>query len=303
MALRLPPLATLRIFEAAARLQSFKLAANEIGLTPSAVSHGIDTLEKWLEVRLFDRAGRAVSLTDVGRQYLPYVAEGLSMIGVGTERVAAGPHRRRVSVSVAPTFAMEWLIPRLARFNARHPEIAVSIDTSHRQALFPLDGVDLAIRMGKAPWPNTTSHLLMRESLVPVGSKGYVAAHGGVDSIAWDKINLIHVSSVEFDWSSWFSGAGMTSPDVAGHLHFDAVHLALDAAAQGLGLAIGRLPLLAPHLESGRLIKAMKQVLPIETGYWLAAPAGEETRREIRAFQRWVLAEFRDEGAGSQAVA
>ncbi|MCA0399637.1 MAG: LysR family transcriptional regulator [Proteobacteria bacterium] len=302
MALRLPPLATLRIFEAAARLQSFKLAASEIGLTPSAVSHGIDTLEKWLEVRLFDRAGRTVTLTEIGRQYLPYVAEGLSMIGVGTERVASGPHRKRVSVSVAPTFAMEWLVPRLARFNALHPDIAVLIDTSHRQALFPLDGVDLAIRMGKGPWPNTNSQLLMRESLVPVASPAYLAGLGGASGLDWAKAKFIHVSSVENDWSSWFSGVGLEAPDGASHLHFDTVHLALDAAAEGLGIAIGRLPLLDKHLHSGRLVRASDRVLPIETGYWLAAPPGDETRREIRAFQRWVLSEISGETRRSQAA-
>lgn len=292
MPLRLPPLATLRIFEAAARLKSFKLAAAELGLTPSAVSHGMDTLEKWLETRLFERSGRAIDLTPVGRQYLPYVAEGLSMIGVGTERITSGPDRRRVAVSVAPTFAAEWLVPRLARFTARYPEISVSIDTSHRQALFPLDGVDLAIRMGKGPWPGTTSHLLLREVLYPVGAPDYVKSLGLPDgSLDWTKATLLHVSSVEHDWPTWLAGACMECSQPRGHLYFDTVHLAVSAAAQGLGLAIGRDPLVSATLATGRLVKAVPCAVDIETGYWLASPAGEETRREIRAFQRWVLAE------------
>ncbi len=296
MPLRLPPLATLRIFEAAARLKSFKLAAAELGLTPSAVSHGMDTLEKWLETRLFERSGRAIALTPVGRQYLPYVAEGLSMIGVGTERVTSGPDRRRVAVSVAPTFAAEWLVPRLGRFTARYPEISISIDTSHRQALFPLDGVDLAIRMGKGPWPGTSSHLLLREALYPVGTTDYLAglrqpAGGPESGLDWSRATLLHVSSVEHDWPTWFTGASMEMPQARGHLYFDTVHLAVSAAMQGLGLAIGRDPLVTSSMSCGRLIKAMPHAVEIETGYWLTSPAGEETRREIRAFQRWVLAE------------
>ncbi len=298
MPLRLPPLATLRIFEAAARQKSFKLAAAELGLTPSAVSHGMDTLEKWLEARLFERHARAIALTPVGRQYLPYVAEGLSMIGVGTERITAGPDRRRVAVSVAPTFAAEWLVPRLGRFMARYPDISVAIDTSHRQALFPLDGVDLAIRMGKGPWPGTTSHLLMREALYPVGTAEYVAAlrlaDGGID---WARVTLLHVSSVEHDWPTWFAASGVEMPQGGGHLYFDTVHLAVSAAAQGLGLAIGRNPLVEAAMGCGRLVRAMPQAIEIETGYWLTSPAGEETRREIRAFQRWVLSEAGIESA------
>lgn len=292
MPLRLPPLATLRIFEAAARLKSFKSAAAELGLTPSAVSHGIDTLEKWLETRLFERSGRAIDLTPIGRQYLPYVAEGLSMIGVGTERITSGPDRRRVAVSVAPTFAAEWLLPRLGRFTSRYPDISVSIDTSHRQALFPLDGVDLAIRMGKGPWPGTTSHLLLREVLYPVGAPEYVASLRQPDgSLDWSRAMLLHVSSVEHDWPTWLAGACMAVTEPSGHLYFDTVHLAVGAAAQGIGLAIGRFPLVSAMLASGRLVQAVECAVDIETGYWLAAPAGEETRREIRAFQRWVLAE------------
>lgn len=295
MALRLPPLATLRSFEAAARLNSFKLAASELGLTPSAVSHGIDTLEKWLEARLFERGTRKVTLTPVGRQFLPYVSEGLSMIAVGTQRVTAGPDSRRVRVSVAPTFASQWLLPRLSRFARRHPKVTVMIDTSHRQALFPLDGVDLAIRMGKGAWPGTTSHLLLRETLLPVGAPDYIKGLKAGRGLDWSKATLLHVDGIEHDWESWFAAAGIRSPQPAAHIHFDTVHMALDAAARGLGLAMGREPLVAAYLADGRLTKTVARQVPIETGYWLTSPAGKETRRDVEAFRRWLLAEARGE--------
>ncbi len=290
MALRLPPLATLRIFEAAARLSSFKNAANELGVTPSAVSHGIDALEKWFGVRLFERGTRKVTLTPHGRQLLPYVAEGLSMVAVGAERLLTS-ESRRVRVSVAPTFAANWLVPRLARFRARNPGVVISIDTSHRQVLFPLDGVDLAIRMGKAAWPGTTSQLLMRETLVPVGAPAYVKERRRGRRLDWSKVTLLHLTSVEHDWNSWFTGAEVEWPAALPGLEFDTVHLAIDAAAAWLGLAMGRLPLIAPQLASGRVVAALDAPVKIDTGYWLTAPEGRETRRDVRAFRRWLLAE------------
>lgn len=296
MPMRLPPLATLRIFETAARLRSFKSAAAELGLTPSAVSHGIDTLEKWLEVRLFERGQRAVALTAAGQQYLPYISEGLSMIAVGTQRVSSGPDVRRVAVSVAPSFAECWLVPRLAGFRSQHPEISVVIDTSHRQALFPLDGVDLAIRRGKGPWPGTQSELLFYETIVPVGSVQTLERlrrrNGKID---WGRATLLTVTSVEQDWPTWFAGKGIEAPRVASSIEFDVINLALDAAAAGLGLALGRAPLLARYPKAARLLPIEGPPLSIETAYWLTAPGGQEPRREIRAFQRWLLREVRKE--------
>ncbi|SEC89273.1 DNA-binding transcriptional regulator, LysR family [Rhizobiales bacterium GAS191] len=297
MALRLPPLTTLRIFEAAARLQSFKLAAGELGLTPSAISHGVVTLETWLATELFRRGGRQITLTQTGQQFIPYVSEGLSMIAVGAQRISAGLAEHRVSISVAPTFAARWLLPRLKRFRELHPQISVAVDTSHRQALFPLDGVDLAIRMGKGPWPGTRSELLMRERLVPIAAPEYLRAlkrRGG--SIDWARATLLRISSVEHDWETWLTAAGVAPPETIASLSFDTVQLAVDAAAEGLGIAIGREPLIAGEIASRRVVPASDLAVEIDTGYWLTGAAGEETRREIRALHRWILSEARGEG-------
>ena len=294
MALRLPPLATLRIFEAAARLSSFKLAANELGLTPSAISHGIVTLERWLGNALFQRGGRLVSLTPAGQQFLPYVSEGLSLIAVGAQRISSNPTGQRVSISVAPTFAERWLLPRLKRFRELNPRISIAIDTSHRQALFPLDGVDLAIRMGKGPWPGTRSELLMRERLLPVAASDYLQSlrrrGSGID---WARATLLRVSSVEHDWASWFAGAGVAAPDESASLSFDTIQLALNAAAEGLGIAIGREPLVLGEIARRNIVPASDISVEINTGYWLTGAAGDETRREVLALHRFILAEAR----------
>ncbi|MGF6505974.1 DNA-binding transcriptional LysR family regulator [Paraburkholderia sp. 32] len=151
MPLRLPPLPALRCFEAAGRHQSFKLAAAELNVTPSAISHGIVGLEGALGVELFVREPRGISLTAIGADYLSYVSEAFSLIAIGTQRLPNHRADRPVALSCAPTFASRWLLPPLAGFRARWPHVVVSVDTSRRQVGFPVDGFDFAIRMSRAP--------------------------------------------------------------------------------------------------------------------------------------------------------
>lgn len=290
MPIPLPPLPSLRLFEAAARHESFRKAAEELGLTASAVSHGVDSLEKWLGVELFRRRPRGVTLTPAGRHLLPYVSEGLSMIALGAQRLPGRRAERRVVLSVAPSFAQLFLVPRLPRFRALHPGIRISIDTSHRQALFPMEGVDLSIRMGKGAWPGVKSDLLFRERLVPVASPAYLASASRTGAIDWPKATYLRVPSVEYDWNAWIEGA-QAKVEVVDDLHFDTTMLASEAASAGLGIAIGRMPLVVPDLNAGRLVKADARIVDIETGYWLVGPSGQETRPAIQSFRRWLLDE------------
>src|ERR1700704_454085 len=290
MPIPLPPLPSLRLFEAAARHESFRKAAEELGLTASAVSHGIDSLEKWLGVELFRRRPRGVTLTPAGRHLLPYVSEGLSMIVLGAQRLPGRRAERRVVLSVAPTFAQLFLVPRLPRFRALHPGIRISIDTSHRQALFPMEGVDLSIRMGKGAWPGVKSDLLFRERLVPVASPVYLASVSRDGMIDRPKATYLRISSIEYDWAAWIEGAA-AKVEVVDDLHFDTMMLASEAAAAGLGIAIGRMPLVVPDLDMRRLVKADDRIVDIDTGYWLVGPSGQETRSAIQSFRKWLLDE------------
>lgn len=287
MSYRLPPLASLRLFEAAARLGSFRQAAAELGVTPSAVSHGIDGLESWLATALFERSGRALRLTPAGVELLPYVAEGLSMIATGARRISPVLGDRRIRISAAPTFARRWLAPRLGHFRAAWPDVSLHIDTSHRQAVFPLDGVDIAIRMGPGPWPGSDAELLFREELVPVASPGTLARvrddGGGVDIT---RAALIQVSSVEHDWPTWLAAHGLAAREP--QLLVDSVDLALEAAAAGLGLALCRLPVCQEALDRPDLLALPCAPLQIRTGYWVAVPRGGERRREVGAFLGWL---------------
>jgi LysR family glycine cleavage system transcriptional activator len=290
MPIPIPPLPPLRLFEAAARHESFRKAAEELGLTASAVSHGVDSLEKWLGVELFRRRPRGVTLTPAGRHLLPYVSEGLSMIALGTQRLPGRRAERRVVLSVAPSFAQLFLVPRLPRFRALHPGIRLSVDTSHRQALFPMEGVDLSIRMGRGAWPGVKSDLLFRERLVPVASPSYLASVSRNGAIDWPKVTYLRVSMVEYDWNAWMEGAGARI-EIADDLQFDTTMHTSEAAASGTGIAVGRMPLVSPDLQTGRLVKADARIVDIDTGYWLVGPNGQETRPAIRSFRNWLLDE------------
>jgi LysR family transcriptional regulator, glycine cleavage system transcriptional activator len=280
MPIQIPPLPSLRLFEAAARHESFRKAAEELGLTASAVSHGVDSLEKWLGVELFRRRPRGVTLTLAGRHLLPYVSEGLSMIALGAQRLPGRRAERRVVLSVAPSFAYLFLIPRLPRFRALHPGIRLSMDTSHRPALFPMEGVDLSIRMGKGAWPGVKSDLLFRERLIPVASPSYIASVSRNGAIDWTKATYLRVSIIEYDWNAWIEGAG-AQIETTDDLQFDTTMHASEAAASGTGIAIGRMP----------LVKADERIVDVDTGYWLVGPTGQETRPAIRSFRNWLLDE------------
>ncbi len=290
MSLRLPPLPSLRQFEAAARHESFTKAAEELGQTPSAVSHAIDSLEKWIGTPLFDRKARGVALTSAGHHFLPYVSEGLSTIVLGAQRLPGRRTERHLVISVTSTFAQRLLIPRLPLFRKQHPGVRLTIDTARRQMFFPLDGADMSIRFGNGVWPDAKSELLFREEFIPVASRQYLASVTKRGSIDWSAVTFLRLTSVEQDWSAWIDASG-TRATIGDELCFDTLQLVCDAAAEGLGMAIGRLPIISHELASGRLIAAVEQPVETEAGYWLVSALGQETRTAVKAFRKWLLEE------------
>jgi DNA-binding transcriptional LysR family regulator len=302
MPLRLPPLASLRFFEAAGRLRSFKLAAAELNITPSAVSHGIVGLEQALGVELFVREPRRLSLTPAGADYLPYVSEALSLIAIGTQRLPNSRTNRTIAVSCAPTIASRWLLPRLHRFGERWPRVSVTVDTSRRQVGFPVDGFDFAIRMSRATVAGAAWSRLFGERLVPVCSPAYrdgLADASG--NIELRRAKLIHVTPASEDWQVWCEALGVAGIETAGGLRFDTIQLAFEAAIMGLGVALGRRPLVDHDLAAGTLVELGMDVLVAETAYWLVSSEGADRRPDLLAFKRWLLSEAeafeRDGGA------
>ncbi len=252
MPLRLPPLSSLRFFEAAARHQSFKLAAAELNVTPSAVSHGIVT----------------------------------------------------IAVSCAPTLAARWLLPRLHAFRNRWPDINVTVDTSRRQVGFPTDGFDFAIRLTRQPATGTAWCRLFGERLVPVCSPAcrdtLVDGQGNIDL---RRATLIHVNSASEDWQAWLDGTGTDGIGTSGGLRFDTVQLAFDAAIMGMGVAMGRRPLVERDLASGALVEISPHVVATETAYWLVSAEGADHRADLSGFRQWLLEEaVAFEGSARAAV-
>lgn len=286
MPYRLPPLNSLRLFEAAGRHLSFKLAAEELGITPSAVSHGIRSLEDWLGVALFSRDRPGLALTRAGAAYMPGVRQALDLLATATDAVPGRRPARRLSVSVAPGFGVRWLIPNLPRFSERHPDIEVSLDTSHRQIDFPRDGVDLAIRMGRGNWPDLDTICLVEEELVPVCAPSMAQMIRSATDLAGQ--TLLHVTSVSEDWTAWSQLAGVADLKLDQGLRFDSVDMALEAAAEGLGIAIGRLPLVAADLAACRLVAVLGPPRRAQTGYWLAAGGQIPARPEVVSFRNWI---------------
>jgi DNA-binding transcriptional LysR family regulator len=303
MPLRLPPLASLRFFEAAGRHQSFKLAAAELNVTPSAVSHGIVGLEQSLGVELFVREPRKLSLTPEGADYLPYVSEAFSLIAIGTQRLPNNRANRTIAVSCAPALASRWLLPRLHNFSNRWPDISVTVDTSRRQVGFPVDGFDFAIRMSRAPAAGAAWTRLFGEQLVPVCSPSYrdtlVDEAGNIDL---HRATLIHVTSASEDWQAWLDARGIDGIEAAGGLRFDTIQLAFEAASTGLGVALGRRPLVDRDLATAALVEISPEAIVAETAYWLVSSEGADHRPDLSRFKLWLLREaeaFEDDTAAA----
>lgn len=294
MAFRLPPLSSLRVFEAAARHNSFRKAAQELNLTASAVSHGIQTLEGWLGVELFHRGSRGLRLTGAGEIYAPLVNQALSLLAKAADQLPGRKATGTLSVSSAPTFANKILLPRLEKFAAKHPDIRVTIDTSQRQVDLTLDDFDVAIRISSTKKPDPNWTLLATETLMPVCGPGLKQQFGvPLDARLLSRAPLIHVTSVATDWHHWFSANGMElPPSIEGGLRVDTIQMGFDAAMRGLGIVLGRRPLVDDDVESGRLVALVGQTIASGSRYWLVTSPTDFQKPEVKLFRQWLLSEL-----------
>ena len=293
MAFRLPPLSSLRVFEAAARHKSFRKAADELNLTASAVSHGIQTLENWLGTELFVRKSRGLQLTSAGAIYAPLINQALSLIAKATEQLPGRKATGTLSLSSAPTFANKIVLPRLEKFSAKFPDIRVTIDTSLRPVDLALDDFDVAIRFAPThkPEPHWTS--LAIETLLPVCSPALKDQFGTLDTRVLSHAPLIHVTSVGADWHHWFRASGIELPAlIDGGLRVDTVQMALDAAMRGLGVVLGRSPLVDEDIAAGRLVPLAAQTIASGSSYWLVTSPTEFQKPEVKLFRQWLLTEL-----------
>jgi LysR family glycine cleavage system transcriptional activator len=283
-----PPLNCLIAFEAVARRQNFTLAATELHLTPSAISHQIAKLEEFLDVRLFNRTARNVELTDVGHDYLKRVAGALAAIGAATDSARKGV-RNTLHVHSTPSFATLWLMPRLADFARVHPGVSFSMSSSVAHSDFALGHVDIDIRYGLPNWPHLTVQAVFDEQILPLASPAFIKRHHIEAPEDLLRVPLIQSTVSVVQWPDWFTRRGVVTTPTAFAFRFDRAFMALDAAVQGLGVTLESTSIGELHLRSGRLRPVFQQpwFLPVQA-HFLVYPAGHAQRSEVVSFIKWL---------------
>ncbi len=303
---KLPPLNSLRAFEAAARHLSFRQAAEELNVTPAAVSQQIKQLEATLGVQLFIRTTRALALSEAARAALPAIRNGFDSLHEGIRSLQAHHDPGILTVSVSPSFGMRWLLPRLERFRQSYPDIEVRIDASNQLADFSRGNVDVALRYGKGEYGQFTSELLIKDVAFPVCSPALVAPpHKLAEPQDLREQALLHVDWVmESDsapsWPRWLDYAGVTGVDTTRGIRFSMDDMAVSAAIGGLGVVVAARAFVIADLAAGRLVKPFSSSLDMPTAFhhYAVYPPQNARQPKIKAFLEWV----RDEAAGDKAL-
>lgn len=294
MARSLPPLNGLRAFEAAARHLSFTRAAEELHVTQAAVSHQIKGLEERLGMRLFRRLNRALMLTDEGQRLFPAVRDAFERLAEAVEGLRARDTAGPLTVSVLPSFAAKWLVPRLSRFQERFPDIDLRITALERLVDLARDDVDVAIRFGSGTWRGVHAEMILADRVTPVCSPALAQRLRDPADLA--HVTLLHETMEPMrnfpDWAAWLQAAGVNGVDVSRGLRFSHTHILLQAAIDGRGVALGQAPLAADDLAAGRLIAPFALSLPVGYAYYLVYLPEAAERPKIKAFREWVLAEM-----------
>ena len=284
---RLPPLSTLRPFEAAARLESFSRAADELHLTHGAVSHQVRALEEHLGCPLFARHGKRVSLTAEGRAFAERVRSALEEIAQAALQVKPARRDNRLTVSVLPSFATSWLMPRLIRFMEAHPKIEVSVMATTALADFERDEVDVAIRFGVGPWPGLVCEAFLDDEFFPVAG-----ARMKPPRSPRDLLGMRLILEDRHYWHEWFAAAGVALDRPIEGPTFNDASYSVQAAARGEGIALARRSIVGDDIASGRLKRLFAVRLPAAERYWFVSPRALAATARVKAFRDWVRAEL-----------
>jgi len=289
---RMPPLNAMRSFEAAARHLSFTRAADELFVTQAAISHQVKALEQDLGVMLFKRLNRNLKLTEEGQALLPFVRSAFEQLSSGVrelERFCAGG---TLTVTAPPTFAGEWLVPRLGRLHLAHPEIDLRLNSASRKIDLIREGVDCGIRHGEGDWPGLRAYRLFQPEVKPICSPALLEGEHPLRSPA-DLVHhtLLHATDGMDEWQLWLLAAGVEGIDLSRGLRFENGDHAMKAALSGAGVAIGRRPLINDDLAKGRLVEPFDFSLNNQCAYHFIAPEATADQPKIAAFRGWLLNE------------
>lgn len=289
---RLPSLNAVRSFDAAARHLSFTLAARELCVTQGAVSRMVQALESELGVALFLRLGRNLKLTPAGAAYHPHIMDALDRIAAATRSIKHMDGGGVLSISVLPTFAMRWLVPRLPRFQQQYPDILADITTNERLVNFSTEPIDIGIRYGLGQWPNTEAMLFMHEDVALFCSPTLLQSGPplrGPEDLAAHRL-LQHSTRAEA-WARYFAACGLTPPDLSQSPAFEHFFMVIEATAAGMGVALLPQFLVADELASGRLVRPYERTLRNEQAYYIVHAPGAGRTRKIRLVKEWLLEE------------
>jgi len=287
----LPPIANLQAFEAVARRRSFALAATELHLTPSAVSHQVARLESHLGARLLERSAHGVRLTAAGERYLDRVSGALTAIGMATEDV-----KESISSSLyvhsTPSFATLWLMPRLPSFAQANPDITLNLSAAHIHSDFALGPADLDIRYGVPRWPDLVLEPLFEERIVPLANPAFIREHRLRRPEQLAQVPLIQSNVNVVQWTDWFSTFTDRRAPERFALRFDRAQMAMDAAILGLGVALESATLAARHVQDGKLrpVFGLDKAVRVKA-HFAVYPARHARRRPVEAFLAWMHGE------------
>ena len=296
MTARLPSLNGLRAFEAAARHLSFTQAASELNVTQTAISHQIRRLEDELGLRLFVRKNRALALTPEAREYLPGIRAAFNDLRLATDRLLRKDDSNVLTVSTLASLAAKWLLPRLSAFQEAHPEIDVRITTSTGLVDFNNGDVDAAIRYGRGHWPHARSEWLMADEMFPVCSPTLLTGKRPLRSPEdlRDQV-LLHNTNNGDDWRLWLTAAGLPA-DISKQpgITFDLILMTVQAAIDGMGVAMGRTTYVKDDIAKGRLVVPFEITLPADAGFYIVSPEGTVDSPKLHAFRQWLIASARN---------
>jgi len=287
----LPPLSTLRAFDAAATHLSFSRAAESLFLTHGAVSRAVKTLEDFLGVQLFNRAHRKITLTRAGEIYAEEVRYALNHLRTGAIRLAAESETGVLSVSTMDSFAAKWLLPRLQKFRDSHPDIELRLSVSDGLTDFISDGIDIAIRYGSGGYDGVEYERLMVEDIFPVCSPDLVS--GTRPLVTPEDLQhhtLIH-DDMRIDWRAWLTAAGISDIVEDRGPSYNLSSFVVQAAIAGEGVALGRGALVADDLAAGRLVQPFVLSLPAPFAYYVVYPRKALERPKVKAFRDWLFAQ------------
>lgn len=302
---RMYPLNALRVFEASARNLSFVKASEELSVTPAAVSHQVKALEEYLGLSLFRRKSRGLLLTEAGQLLLSDLGEVFLRLDKAMERVIDSDSQGTLTLSVAPTFAVMWLIPRLQKFYALHADIDIRISTGLGLVDFQRDDFDAAIRLGDGQWAGLEAIKLCDESVTPMCSPQLLKGPNAIkcpDDLA--KHVLLHNHSMDYDpqaptWETWLDTAGAKGVDASRGTHFSLPDHGLQASIDGGGVVLGWQFLAAKDVAAGRVVAPFDVTLPLGSSFYLAYPQAHSRRPNIVALREWLMRELAEPASTS----